>query len=108
MTIRLVTDEKIAGTSSKGNQEKWYDQAADCWYKLDQFGYEALAKPLFPYCLSRAILRRTRPSRLYAIIWSDCKSMAGSAQDAPAGIFYNLARRLLQSIVCCPVIWENL
>ena len=27
MTIRLVTDEKIAETSSKGNQEKWYDLA---------------------------------------------------------------------------------
>ena len=26
MTVRLVTDEKIAETSSKGNQEKWYDQ----------------------------------------------------------------------------------
>ena len=23
--IRLVTDEKIAETSSKGNQEKWFD-----------------------------------------------------------------------------------
>ena len=44
MTIRLVTDEKIAETSSKGNQEKWYDRAPDRWYKLDQFGYEALAE----------------------------------------------------------------
>ena len=44
MTIQLVTDEKIAETSSKGNQEKWYDQVSDLWYKLDQFGYEALAE----------------------------------------------------------------
>ena len=42
MTVRLVTDEKIAETSSKGNQEKWYDHAENRWYKLDQFGYEAL------------------------------------------------------------------
>ena len=27
MTVRLISDEKIAETSSKGNQEKWYDSA---------------------------------------------------------------------------------
>ena len=41
MTVKLVTDEKIAETSSKGNQEKWLED--NRWYKLDQFGYEALA-----------------------------------------------------------------
>lgn len=44
MIIRLVSDEKIAETSSKGNQEKWLDTATNCWYKLDQFGYEALVE----------------------------------------------------------------
>lgn len=39
MTIRLVSNEKIAETSSKGNQEKWLEQGH--WYKLDQFGYYA-------------------------------------------------------------------
>lgn len=42
MTVKLVSDEKIAETSSKGNQEKWQDEGK--WYKLDQFGYEALAE----------------------------------------------------------------
>lgn len=42
MELHFVTDEKIAETSSKGNQEKWYDADTDRWYKLDQFGYEAL------------------------------------------------------------------
>ena len=42
--IALVTDEKIAETSSRGNQEKWYDSESDCWYKLDAFGYEALSE----------------------------------------------------------------
>lgn len=32
--IRLVTDEKIAETSSKGNQEKWFDEDTNQWYKL--------------------------------------------------------------------------
>ena len=42
MTVQLVSDQKIAETSSKGNQEKWQDNGI--WYKLDQFGYEALAE----------------------------------------------------------------
>lgn len=54
MTIQLVTDEKIAETSSKGNQEKWYDQVSDRWYKLDQFGYEALAETVISTVLEQS------------------------------------------------------
>ena len=42
MTVKLYTDDKIAETSSKGNQEKWQDNGI--WYKVDQFGYEALTE----------------------------------------------------------------
>ena len=41
MTVQFVTNDKVAETSSKGNQEKWQDGGR--WYKLDQFGYEGLA-----------------------------------------------------------------
>ena len=61
MTIRLVTDEKIAETSSKGNQEKWYDQVADCWYKLDQFGYEALTETVVSVLLERSNFETDTP-----------------------------------------------
>ena len=37
MSIKLVTNERIAETSSKGNQEKWRDPETNRWYKLDQF-----------------------------------------------------------------------
>lgn len=40
--MRVVSDKIIAETSSKGNQEKWFDDIN--WYKIDQFGYEALAE----------------------------------------------------------------
>lgn len=61
MTIRLVTDEKIAETSSKGNQEKWYDQASNHWYKLDQFGYEALAETAVSRFLERSNVETDTP-----------------------------------------------
>jgi len=44
MAIRLITNQKIAEISAKGNQEKWFDKDTNCWYKLDLFGYEALAE----------------------------------------------------------------
>ena len=61
MTIRLVTDKKIAETSSKGNQEKWYDEATDRWYKLDQFGYEALTETVVSLLLERSNIEDGTP-----------------------------------------------
>jgi len=54
MTVQLVSGERIAETSSKGNQEKWYDNSTDTWYKLDQFGYEALTETLVSVLLENS------------------------------------------------------
>jgi len=61
MTMKFVSDEKIAETSSKGNQEKWYDSVTDSWYKLDQFGYEALAETLISLLLDRSNIEADTP-----------------------------------------------
>lgn len=61
MTLRLVTDEKIAETSSKGNQEKWYDRLSDRWYKLDQFGYESLAETVISALLEQSNIEAETP-----------------------------------------------
>lgn len=61
MTIRVVTNEKIAETSSKGNQEKWYDGASHRWYKLDQFGYEALAETVISTLLEQSSIEADTP-----------------------------------------------
>ena len=53
MSVRLVTDEKVAETSSKGNQEKWFDSDTGKWYKLDQFGYEALSESMTSLLLEK-------------------------------------------------------
>lgn len=59
--IRLVTDEKIAETSSKGNQEKWFDEDTNQWYKLDQFGYEALSETLISILLEKSNIEKYTP-----------------------------------------------
>ncbi len=59
MTVRLVSDQKIAETSSKGNQEKWLEDGR--WYKLDQFGYEALAEVFTSLLLSYSNIETDTP-----------------------------------------------
>lgn len=49
--MRVVTNSRIAETSSKGNQEKWLENGR--WYKLDQFGYEALAETVISRLLGK-------------------------------------------------------
>ena len=51
MAIKLVTDDRIAETSSKGNQEKWREHGR--WYKLDLFGYEGLAETVTSSLLAK-------------------------------------------------------
>ena len=59
--IALVTNEKIAETSAKGNQEKWYNSASGKWYKLDAFGYEALAECLVSRMLEYSNIENETP-----------------------------------------------
>lgn len=61
MSLHFVTNDKIAETSSKGNQEKWRD--GNRWYKLDQFGYEALAETLISRLLEQSNIEDDTPFR---------------------------------------------
>jgi len=61
MSVRLISDEKIAETSSKGNQEKWFDSETNRWYKLDQFGYEALTETLISILLQYSTIEKDTP-----------------------------------------------
>ena len=59
MGVQFVTNEKIAETSSKGNQEKWKD--GNRWYKLDQFGYEALSEAIISTLLEQSNIESDFP-----------------------------------------------
>ena len=59
MNIKLTTNKKIAETSSKGNQEKWLEDGT--WYKLDQFGYEALAEVMTSKLLEHSNIESETP-----------------------------------------------
>ena len=59
MTTKLVSNEKIAETSSKGNQEKWFD--GGLWYKVDEFGYEALTEVFVSKILEKSNIEKETP-----------------------------------------------
>ena len=40
----LHTNDRIVTTTSRGNQEKWFDAENDLWYKVDNGHFEALAE----------------------------------------------------------------
>lgn len=61
MAVQFVTNDKVAETSSKGNQEKWKDGGR--WYKLDQFGYEGLAETVISQLLERSNIETDTPFR---------------------------------------------
>ena len=61
MIVRFVTDEKIAETSSKGNQEKWHENGR--WYKVDQYGYEGLAETVISRLLEYSSIEKDTPFR---------------------------------------------
>ncbi|MBQ3413014.1 MAG: hypothetical protein IJG67_08275 [Oscillospiraceae bacterium] len=61
MTVQFVTNDKVAETSSKGNQEKWQDGGR--WYKLDQFGYEGLAETVISHLLEHSSIETDTPFR---------------------------------------------
>lgn len=61
VTVKFVSNEKIAETSSKGNQEKWFEKETNTWYKIDQFGYEALAETFISKLLARSNIESETP-----------------------------------------------
>lgn len=54
--FELYTHDIVAATSSKGNQEKWYDAPSDRWYKLDTGAFEALSETIASFILAHSNL----------------------------------------------------
>lgn len=61
MKIELISNDIIAETSSKGNQEKWFNKDSNKWYKIDQFGYEALSEVMTSTLLNMSNLKLDTP-----------------------------------------------
>ncbi len=59
----FLENDTLPTGASKGNQEKWYDEELDRWYKLDQFGYEALSETIVSIILQQSNIESDTPFR---------------------------------------------
>ena len=61
--LTLHTNARVVVTTSRGNQEKWFDAEKNLWYKVDDGCFEALAE-----AVSSEVLRNfTNAARLPGI-----------------------------------------
>ena len=61
--LTLHTNDRVVVTTSRGNQEKWFDAEKNLWYKVDDGCFEALAE-----AVSSEVLRNfTNAARLPGI-----------------------------------------
>ena len=63
--LTLHTNDRVVVTTSRGNQEKWFDAEKNLWYKVDDGCFEALAE-----AVSSEVLRNfTNAARLRESPW---------------------------------------
>ena len=103
MSVKLVTDEKIALISSKGNQEKWYENNA--WYKSDQFGYEALAEAVTSRILEKSNIEKETP---FTFVRYDIKKVNVHNADRVACVSKNFLKPNQAIITLNKLISNNL
>ena len=75
--LTLHTNDRVVVTTSRGNQEKWFDAEKNLWYKVDDGCFEALAE-----AVSSEVLRNfTNVTRLPGIsvanYWVDTAEVHG-------------------------------
>lgn len=103
MSVKLVTNEKIALTSSKGNQEKWNED--NVWYKLDQFGYEALAEAVTSKILEKSNIEAETP---FTFVRYDIKRVNVHNSDRVACVSKNFLKPNQAIITLNKLISNNL
>lgn len=102
MNIKLTTDKKIAETSSKGNQEKWLENGK--WYKLDQFGYEALAEVMTSKLLEHSNIESETP---FAFVRYEMKKVKVHGRERTACVSKNFLKNG-QSILTVNALFRQL
>lgn len=69
--LSLHTNDRIVTTTSRGNQEKWFDAENDLWYKVDNGHFEALAEAVASEILRRFTNASELPGISVADYWID-------------------------------------
>ena len=76
--LTLHTNDRVVVTTSRGNQEKWFDAEKNLWYKVDDGCFEALAE-----AVSSEVLRSSSKAGTTAIWSCNCNRMQTLRSDLP-------------------------
>ena len=103
MKTKLFSNEKIAQTSSKGNQEKWQD--GNIWYKVDQFGYEALAETFISRILEISNIEKETP---FTFVRYDIEKVTVHSVERTACVSENFLKEDASIITLSTLLSKNL
>ena len=69
--LTLHTNDRVVVTTSRGNQEKWFDAEKNLWYKVDDGCFEALAEAVSSEVLRNFTNAVQLPGISVANYWAD-------------------------------------
>ena len=75
--LTLHTNDKVVVTTSRGNQEKWFDAEKNLWYKVDDGCFEALAEAVSSEVLRNFTNAVQLPGISVANYWVDTAEVHG-------------------------------
>ena len=78
--LTLHTNDRVVVTTSRGNQEKWFDAEKNLWYKVDDGCFEALAEAVASEVLRRFTNAADLPGISIAHYWVDTADVHGLPQ----------------------------
>lgn len=75
--LTLHTNDRVVVTTSRGNQEKWFDTEKNLWYKADGGCFEALAEAVSSEVLRNFTNAARLPGISVANYWVDTAEVHG-------------------------------
>jgi len=75
--LMLHTNDRVVVTTSRGNQEKWFDTEKNLWYKADGGCFEALAEAVSSEVLRNFTNAARLPGISVANYWVDTAEVHG-------------------------------
>ena len=75
--LTLHTNDRVVVTTSRGNQEKWFDAEKNLWYKVDDGCFEALAEAVSSEVLRNFTNAVQLPGISVANYWVDTAEVHG-------------------------------
>ena len=80
--LTLHTNDRVVVTTSRGNQEKWFDAEKNLWYKVDDGCFEALAEAVSSEVLRNFTNAARLPGISVANYWGDTAEVHAFAERA--------------------------